>query len=200
MYQQELKMIGLYAAASVVAVVLAGFVYTAVVPDQPAKPKAVEAGKPSNGLQLSLAAVREATTTFKSDNPSVVPIELVLTLTNVSDKPIKLDTYDMNWPLDVIGPDGNKQPTGKVLADVLRREPRPEDFPTIEPGKRWQKTFTFPGTFFHRTGEGSLFTANQRGEYRLKASYLRPQASRQPLAAGSWLGELHSNDLVVTVK
>jgi hypothetical protein len=200
MYQQKLKTVALYAVASVMAVVLAGVVYTAVVPAEKENPRPVDGGKPDNGLKLTLAAVKEPRTALQPDRRNALPVEFVLTLTNVSDKPIKLDTYDMHWELAVTGPDPASITTGKVLKDVQRIPPAAEHYPLIAPGKTWQKTFSFPGQFANKVDEDTLFNLLKPGEYRLKATYSHPQVTAYPLAAGSWIGTVDSNELILTVK
>ena len=86
-----------------------------------------------NGIELTVSAdkpyllmtprnLKQAT----KDEPrwDVRPVKLTFTFTNVSDKPIKLDTYDLAWSrmrLEVQGPDAESVRTVKreALRDML---------------------------------------------------------------------------------
>src|SRR5262249_27177816 len=67
------------------------------------------AGPAVNGLKLSLTADKTGTV-MKADGSNAEPVKLRLTFTNVSNKPIKLDTYLWTMPhqrfeYSVVGPD-----------------------------------------------------------------------------------------------
>ncbi|MGE3804537.1 MAG: RNA polymerase sigma factor [Gemmataceae bacterium] len=209
MKYQQFKNVALYAAAAVVAIALAGAVYTAVVPvDNKGNPK--EAGsKPVNGLKLTLSAVKDTTTRMVFDvearvplneGKNAMPVELMLTLTNVSDQPIKLDTYDMNWKLAVTGPDADSVRTAQALADILRVPPTAADYPILAPGKTWQRPVKFPGNFANAADASTIYYLMKTGAYRLHASYDHPKVTPHAPAKGSWTGVVESNELVITVK
>ena len=79
-------------------------------PENPRQPAArePEGGKPVNGLKLTLSADKTETV-MKADGSNAEPVKLKMTFTNVSDKPIKLDAYDLlvqHMPIEVTAPDG----------------------------------------------------------------------------------------------
>jgi hypothetical protein len=164
-------------------------------------------GEAANGLKLTLAAdsaelrmkpriLREAS----QDTPhwDVEPVKLTFTFTNVSDKPIKLDTYALVWgrlKLEVQGPDAESVRTVQQLVDRKREPPRAEDYPTIEPGKRWTYKYQqrFPG-FFGETEHILL----KPGEYRVRATHTCGEAAAYArFSIGCWAGLVTSNEIVL---
>jgi len=152
-----------------------------------------------DGLELMLTADK-AETVLKADGSTAEPVKLKLTFTNVSGKPLKLNTYGVEtWGyfgnfLRVIGPDG-KEVTRSPQRPAPPAGPRAEQFPTLQPGTSWQFTVSLPTP---------LFRLNATGEYRIRASYVGNEAATPhpspAFATGSWIGKLDSNAVVLTVK
>jgi len=174
-----------------------------------AAPATAVGGEAVNGLKLTVAddktelrmkpiPVLQAT----KDTPrwDTEPVKLTFTFTNVSAKPIKLNTYDLVWSrlkLDVRGPDAESV---RIVKRALEREmmpPRAQDYPVIEPGKSWTYTYgqTFPGNF----GENN-YILMQPGEYRLRVTYDHPVRAVTAISkdeAESWTGTVTSNEIVL---
>jgi len=152
-----------------------------------------------DGLVLTLAA--DKTELAMRADGTVEPTKLTVTFTNVSDKPLKLNTF--RWALglmtlDVKGPDADSVRAGRVMFMVVALPPKPEDFPILEPGKSWtdKNRPGFPGLF----GQ-AIYTLLKPGEYRVKAVYACTEAHQKQseLAAGCWVGSVLSNEVVLKV-
>ena len=150
-----------------------------------------------DGLELTLAADRP-TTLLKADASDAEPIKLTLTCTNVSTKPLKLNTYPVEtWghnALRVVGPDG-KELSRVATPPAPPAAARPEQFPILQPGASWQYSIRFPTAHYR---------LNAAGEYRIRTSYVGGEATAPhpspAFAAGSWTGKLESNEVTLTVK
>jgi len=152
-----------------------------------------------DGLELMLTADK-AETALKADGSTAEPVKLKLTFTNVSGKPLKLNTYGVQtWGfygnfLRVIGPDG-KEVARSPQPPAPPAGPRAEQFPTLQPGSSWQYTLSFPNP---------VFRLNATGEYRIRAGYVGNEAATPhpspAFAKDSWAGKLDSNEVVLKVK
>ena len=166
------------------------------------------AGEPVSGLKLTLSAdktelrmtprnLRRAT----RDTPrwNVEPTKLTLTFTNVSDKPIKLNTYDWAWShmsLDIRGPDAESLSVLRRMVERMMAAPTKDNYPTLEPGASWTDRWhpTFPGDF----GE-TRYVLLKPGEYRITATYACAERhlKQSEHANGSWTGLVTSNEIVL---
>jgi hypothetical protein len=168
-------------------------------------------GQAVNGLKLTLSADR----TFLAMTPrellratkdsprwNVELTKLTFTFTNMGDKPIKLDAFDLVWSrmkLDVTGPDGDSV---RVMMRKVMREwsaPEAKHYPTIAPGETWEcpDRMRFPGGF-----GGNEYVLLKPGEYRVKATYSVPELrdgsnAVTVLTSGIWRGTVASNELVL---
>ena len=181
----------------------------------PAKVDLAPAAKPGeavNGLKLTLSTDRAFLTMTPrelrratEDTPrwDVEPAKLTFTFTNTSDKPIKLDAYDLAWSrlkLDVTGPDGESVRILGRRPNVEREmvAPTEKDFPTVEPGQSWTYPgwAPFPGIFRHQE-----YLLLKPGDYRVKATYSRPEDTQRPKEVPGenrlWSGSVTSNELVL---
>lgn len=156
-------------------------------------------GEAVNGLKLTLAAEKTELKILPPDRTETT--KLTFSFTNVSDKPIKLDTYDLVWSrlkLDVEGPDAQSVRIVKRLIDRDLASPRAQDYPTIEPGKSLTYAYhpTFPGDF----GENVYFLLKP-GEYHIRVTYACTEAHQElsEHAKGSWTGSVTSNEVVLRV-
>ncbi|MCG3179546.1 MAG: hypothetical protein BIFFINMI_01882 [Phycisphaerae bacterium] len=120
---------------------------------------------------------------------------LTLTFTNVSDKPIKLDAYDLTWSrvkVSATGPTAKSVRVSplKVMRDMAA--PAPGDYPTIEPGKSWSAKAQFPGLL-----GGEMYLVADPGLYRLSLTYTGKidtnAAARPAFQDGTWVGVVASN-------
>ena len=161
------------------------------------------AGKPDEaGETLKLTLAAEKTELKMGADGKVEPTKLTLTFTNVSDKPIKLNTYRwglLMMKLDVKGPDADSVREGRVRFTLIANPPKPEDFPVLDPGKSWtdKNQPNFPGLF----GQVAYILLKP-GEYRVRVIYNSPEnefAAVTKEAAGYWIGGLTSNEIVLKV-
>ncbi len=130
---------------------------------------------------------------------TVKPMKLTLTFTNRTEKPVKLDAYDLPWRLmglKVVPIEGDCVRLQDTRADVKRTppEPRAEDFPIIEPGKSWTlpAKVDLPGTF-----GGVACSIVSPGRFNFYVSYVATAESRlaTPLAEGCWTGTAVNQDV-----
>jgi RNA polymerase sigma factor (sigma-70 family) len=163
-----------------------------------------DAGKPVNGLKLTLSADRTETV-MKPIGTNAEPVKLKLTFTNVSEKPIKLNTHALfalsRLRLEVTGPDAGS--VLKVIEEGVERVFRgliADDIITLKPGENWSvKEVAFPGRI--ETLARTDYTFLKPGDYRIRWVYAPdPMHLKDPLAADSWTGTLTSNELVLKVK
>jgi len=173
--------------------------------------KAPRAAQAVDGLKLTLSAdkttlqmtprnLRRAT----KDTPryNVESTKLSFTFTNVGEKPLKLNTYDLIWRLirlDVKGPDEGSVRIEKPPFRIARMmaPPTEKDFPVLKPGESWTNKWkpSFPGRW-----AGVTYTLLKPGEYRVRATYtVTKTRTRQemPHAAGHWVGSVTSNEIVL---
>jgi hypothetical protein len=161
------------------------------------------AGPVVNGLQLSLSADKTETIISK-DGKTEKPVALKLTFTNVSDKPIKFNAYDFNWSRtkgEVKALPADAVMVQLAAVDRILPPPRAEDFLEIKPGQTWSPNLkpSFPGTFPQGVATIAFYQVAKPGEFRIKFTYNSPKID-DPLANGIWIGELVSNEIVITVK
>jgi hypothetical protein len=150
------------------------------------------------GLSLTLA-VSQTETVMRADRSNAAPVALILTFTNVGDKPVKLDTYDLpyrNFKLTITGPNAKSVRIVDLDQERKRRAPIVEDFPEIRPSGSW-----FPKTVIDFPGDiGAVsYALLEPGEYRVNAVYANPQVQESVFAAGSWTGSVTSNEIVLNV-
>ncbi|MBY0522248.1 MAG: hypothetical protein K2R98_02555 [Gemmataceae bacterium] len=153
-----------------------------------------------NGLKLTVSA-EPAETAMKKDGSNAEPFRFKLTFTNVSDKPIKLDAYDLFWGR-VTGkatpPDADSiKGVGGIGRAAVFIKPVAADFPEIKPGQSLAKELNYTGWL---PGDGTVYAIVKPGEFRFKFTYANAKEMDDPLAKGSWTGELASNELVIKVK
>ncbi len=170
------------------------------------KPAKEAGGQAVNGLKLTLTADKTETV-MKADGSDAEPVKLKATFTNVSDKPIKLDAWQIgtrNLQFKVIAPEAQSIPTQTVAGRVGQKPPvKASDFILLKKGESWSvPEQSFPeeympvGIIF----TGTKYTLDKPGEYRLQYIYAHPKEMDDPLAAGSWVGTVSSNELVLKVK
>jgi hypothetical protein len=78
----------------------------------------------------------------------IAPVQVELTLTNTSNKQITLNTYCSQNNLltaTVTGPDISSVKTIQYLLEMAFIEPKPEDFPKLQPGESAKMQVPFPG-------------------------------------------------------
>lgn len=167
------------------------------------KAKDPPAGNAVKGLKLGLSADRTETTMWP-DGSNAEPVNLKLTFTNVSDKPIKLNAYDLNGDhlnLTVTGPDAQSVRVTERIVDRKRVGPKPEDFPEIKPGATWEKgIYGFPGERYAPLSKSQEFALLKAGTYRVKVAYTNGFDPNRLPPTEYWTGELASNDLELKVK
>jgi len=167
-------------------------------------PKLPEGGKAVNGLKLTLTAEKPETTMLK-DGKDATPLKLKLTFTNVSDKPIKLDAYDIYWNHlkgEVKAPDDKSLSIARL---AVARRPVPakaEDFIEIAAGKTYVVTqeLTFPGSLPEGAGVAATCSVLKPGDFKITLKYSNAKEFDSPFAKGSWTGDLTSNELTIKVK
>ena len=163
----------------------------------PAPPQ-LQKAEAVKGLQLTLAAGK-AETILKADGSNAVAVPLILTFTNTGDKPLKLDSYYLPYKhitLKVSGPNGKSVHIEELPVDRKMRPPLKEDFPEIKTDDNWwpAAAFSFPGV----VGDVSYVLLDP-GEYRVKVIYANPEVNKSEFAAGSWVGSVTSNEILLTV-
>jgi RNA polymerase sigma factor (sigma-70 family) len=165
---------------------------------------------PVNGLKLTLSADKTETV-MKADGSNAEPVKLSLTLTNVSDKPITLDTYDFVWrhlQMRLNGPDAESVGVSRKVVEWEKRAPVAGDFPTLQPKEQWTAAGRItlpgdvaivdpkadPGTYYQQ------FTFRKPGQYRVQLTYACKEVWDHPLVKDTWVGVVASNELILTVK
>jgi RNA polymerase sigma factor (sigma-70 family) len=162
-------------------------------------------GDAAKGLKLTLSADKTETV-MKPDGSDAEPVKLKLTLTNVSDKAIKLNAYDLRWRLGFrcTGPSPDSIHTIIELVDrkALREKPSSKNYPVLQPGQSWSPEWThsFPGDIPQETAKAVSYTLHKPGTYKLRFTYENPQQADGPLAKDAWAGSLESNELELKVR
>jgi hypothetical protein len=150
-------------------------------------------------LRMTARQLRRAT----EDTPryTVESVEITVSFTNVSDKPIKLNVYDLvttGLQPDVVGPDD--QSVRIVTQRLLRNHMAvagPQDFPTIDPGGTWtcRETYSFPSDMYFW-----VVRLLKPGEFRVRLVYSKqaPELAKNafPFMVGAWSGTLMSSEIV----
>ncbi len=161
-------------------------------------------GVPVDGLRLALSA-EKSETVMKADGSNAEPVELKLTFTNVSDKPIKLDTYVLEYrrlEFQAIGFDPEDIHIEITEFDLEIAPPTAKDFPVIQPGQSWSpnRTTSFPGGIPQKIDRAVHYFIRKPGTYKLRYTYDNQKPSTSPLAKGSWTGRVKSNEFVLRVR
>jgi hypothetical protein len=171
-------------------------------PKKEAKKKEA-AGPVVNGLQLSLSADKTETVISK-DGKTEKPVALKLTFTNVGDKAIKFNAFDFHFSR--IKGEVKAMPADSVKIAIIAADrkpffPKAGDFPEIKPGETWSydRHLAFPGSIPEGGSTFAQYTVVKPGEFRIKFTYNSPKID-DPLANGIWIGELVSNEIVLTIK
>lgn len=92
--------------------------------------------------------IEYAKSSTESTHYKIAPVQVELTLTNTSDKPVTLNTYCSQYYLmtaAVTGPDISSVKTIQYLLEMAFFEPKPEDFPKLQPGESAKMQVPFPG-------------------------------------------------------
>jgi hypothetical protein len=101
--------------------------------------------------------------------------------------------------LNVQGPEGGFRVIQlPVSASPPTLPPQPADFVTIAPGKTHRYAIQFPGPIYKRFAQHCAI--QKPGQYRLAMKYDHVEAGKDKLAAGSWLGAIVANEIVLDVK
>jgi RNA polymerase sigma factor (sigma-70 family) len=165
------------------------------------KPAAPDKGT-VKGLKLTLSADKTETV-MKADGSNAVPVNLKLTFTNVSDKPIKIDAYALQFRLGFRcngpSPDSVQKSVGEI--DLVAPAPTAKDSPVLQPGKSWSAAWapSFPGDMWQGFGQIAIYTLREPGTYKLRVTLYenmlhadQAEADRTP-----WL---ESNELELKVR
>ena len=172
-----------------------------------------------DGLKLILTAERTQTV-MNADGSNAEPVMLKWAFANVGKKPIKLDAYllfafHMSAELTPPNPaDMRRTATVNPLQRLLPAPPKASDFIEIKPGQQWSYPgwWAFPTQHVPMSDGWFALTLLKPGDYRIKLTYRNSSSgdrlagiiglspSEKLLAAGSWIGTLASNELVVKVK
>jgi hypothetical protein len=168
------------------------------------KEDAANAGPAVNGFSLALSAEKtelEARPVEGRRRPgsklfSVERTKLILTFTNTSDAPIKLNAYDIPWrhlSAKITGAGVRKDITARNMMWV---EPKETDFPTIAPGKSHDLKIAFPGSI---GGDG--YDLSNTGTCKITIFYRNDDRGNKVsrLAEGCWTGTLKSGTLSIRV-
>ena len=158
-------------------------------------------GEPVGGLKLSVLPV-SSRTGMRQAGPfmEAAPIDLKLTFTNISDKPITLSCYRFRRLVSfesVTGPDGRVM-AGRVRpARIEPPKPTAADFPVIKPGGSITRTVSFPG----RSGVTGAYRFRKAGKYGFTVEYKITQRDIEgiPAAAEAWAGTVTSNPITLEV-
>jgi hypothetical protein len=181
-----------------------GFVLATGAEQPKAEAKKKEnAGPVVNGLQLSLIADKIETVISK-DGKTEKPVALKLTFTNVSDKAIKFNAFDFHFSRikgEVKAMPADSVKSALIAADRKPFFPKAGDFPEIKPGETWSydRHLEFPGSIPEGGSTFAQYTVVKPGEFRVKFTYNSPKID-DPLAKDAWIGELMSNEIVITIK
>src|SRR5262249_1729204 len=120
------------------------------------KVKPAESGEVVKGLKLRLSTA-PSETVMKADGSNAEPVKLSLAFHNVSDQPIKLNTYDLSWShlrLEVTGPDAQAIQIKRRDVDRKLVPPAAKDYPEVKPGASWTTELQpFPGRRYDRGPE-----------------------------------------------
>jgi RNA polymerase sigma factor (sigma-70 family) len=158
-------------------------------------------GAPVKGLRLSLTADKNETTMLP-DGSNALPVKFTVTFTNVGDKPLKLDAWDLpddgdKLKITVAGPEGGVDI--KDIRPLIRRRRPPRKlaaFPILAKSGGHQVGFSSQGIkpYFQ-------IRLRKPGEYRFKVVYQsREQQYPEKFAQGYWIGSVASNEFVLTVR
>jgi hypothetical protein len=127
----------------------------------------LSAGK---GLKLTLSADKTETR-MQPDGKNAVPVNLKLTFTNDTDKPIKLNAYALPYRIqfECAGPRPENAKKHWFM-DVALKPPTEDDYPVLQPGKSWSPTWTpaFPGDIQDGAGTTVAYYLRQPGIYKLR--------------------------------
>jgi hypothetical protein len=182
---------------SVLAVTLA------MLPVSIASAEAVDALKltiSADKTDLAMTPLNLRRATADTPHYAVEKTKLTFTFTNVSDKPVKLNTYDVIWSRLALSVTGPNQKSVKVEEELVKRAmlpPQELDFPILQPKESWTCEATFPYDFGRKT-----YYLMEPGEYRVKVTYHVPVEfldrgiAPPKYMEGMWIGSVTSNEVV----
>jgi len=154
--------------------------------------------KEVNGLKLTLSADKTETV-MKADGSDADPVELNLTFTNVSDKPIKFVHHFWVMRFNVTPADPKDiEITG---GGIYRPFGGSIDEPVLQPGQSWswpkmEMKMLFPGSLEAGKASRAEFRVRKPGSFRIQCSY----GGDKNDVADAWTGTLDSNEVTITVK
>jgi RNA polymerase sigma factor (sigma-70 family) len=159
--------------------------------------------EPAKGLKLTLSADKTETVPKPGTFYGADPVQLKLTFTNTSDKPIRLDAYILPYRIkfqcDGPGPDSVKKQV--LYVDMVLKPPTEKDYPVLQPGQSWSPSWTpaFPGDIPDGVGAVAAYSLRQPGSYKLRMTVYDKYA---PHAEGATEGTkwLESNELELKVR
>jgi hypothetical protein len=133
------------------------------------------------------------------------PATLKLTFTNVSDKAIKFNAFDFSFNRitgDVKATPADSMNTAVAVADRKPIAPKAGDFFEIKPGETWSYShrLEFPGFMPLGRNRFAQHTVVKPGEFRIKFTYNSSKEIDSPFAKGIWVGQMMSNEIVISVK
>ena len=158
----------------------------------------------TTGLKLTLSADKSETLLHPESDYGADPVKLRLTLTNVSDKAIKLNAFALPFRIKLrcVGPSPDS--IRELIEYVDRRALKPpteEDHPLLQPGKSWSPNWTpsFPGDIPDGGGKVVGYILCQPGTYKLRVIlYEKPFAGDEKEAELTrWL---ESNEFELKVR
>lgn len=134
---------------------------------------------------------------FKSspDSPryKISPATVTLTLTNTSEKTMKVNTcnqQDTLLSVTVTGPDNKSVKEIRYLREMAYYEPKETDFPRLMPGESEKMQFSFPSVI-----ESVLHQPQQPGLYKVQFTYTALPTDIK-FEEGSFHGAVMSNEIV----
>jgi len=178
-----------------------------VTPEQVGLPSpgSRQGAQAAKGLELTLSADKTETR-MQPDGKNAVPVNLKLTFTNNTDRPIKLDAYVLQWRMG-FRCDGPTADSVKRNVEYIRRPanflptPVAEESPVLQPGKSWSPEWTrsFPGGIADGFDKGFDYALRTPGTYKLRVTlYENLIAGDEPQAKRTVC--LESNELELTVR
>ncbi|GIW79843.1 MAG: hypothetical protein KatS3mg105_1650 [Gemmatales bacterium] len=127
------------------------------------------------------------------------PVTLKLTFTNTGSQPIKLDHYDLLLrclDVKITGPDEQSVRTIRMRDKTFTPPltlPRPEVYPTLQPGQSISRTVAFPGRF-----GSSMHVLTKSGKYKVRFLYISDGSAQNEFSKGCWQGQVESNEITLT--
>ncbi len=164
----------------------------------PGRPAAhpVLGGTPVKGLRVSLAAKPDVFLT----GFSIGQLDLTVTFTNVSDRPIKWTRWTLRYVPRLIGPDGRSLTPRKGINKAHFIGPREADVKTLAPGGNISFILKeFPR--FIQGNDEDHFDLSKPGRYRLRLTYTSKLGSPNWPAGFKecWQGTVTTNEVAIDV-